>query len=531
MDALRWEPRIELSGQEKALLSTVKRTRRLFGFLRQYRTQLFDEPFQAELAAVYRSTGAGKAPHPPAFMAMVVLLQMYTQTSDAEAVQRAVVDLLWQMTLDCLGATRAPFSQGALHDFRQRLIAHDLDRRLLERTAELAKETGAFDAKKLPKTLRVAVDSKPLRGAGRVEDTLNLLGHAARDIVRSIAVLLDEEPEDIARAAKIPLLLKSSTKLGLDIDWTDPKQKTKALQRLLRQLANLVRYVRSRVPEEAVQPPLSEHLKTLQQFIDQDLEPDPDDPAGKKKRIRGGVAKDRRISVRDPDMRHGRKSRTKRFNGFKQHVAVDLDSRLILACTVRPGNQRDYAALHELKMDISRYDRQLAQLQVDRGYITSETLAEAANDSVDVLCKPRQMPPNNGRFTKRDFKFDLRAKTVTCPAGQHLLFRPGERLRFDEHVCRSCSLRSSCTTAQQGRVLALSQDEIAQQGFLRLVKTKSGRQRLRERIAVEHRLAHIKQKQGDQARYVGGRANLYDLRRAGAILNLEIIDHELRTAA
>ncbi len=250
-------------------------------------------------------------------MAMVVLLQMYTQTSDAEAVQRSVVDLLWQMSLDCLGATSAPFSQGLLHDFRRRLIAHDLDRRLLERTAELAKQTGAFDAKKLPKTLRVAVDSKPLRGAGRVEDTLNLLGHAARDIVRSIAVLVDEEPEDIARAAKIPLLLKSSTKLALDIDWTDPKQKAKALQRLLRQLANLVRYARSHVPEEAVQPPLSEHLKTLQQFIDKDLEPDPDDPAGKKKRIRTAVAKDRRISVRDPDMRHGRKTRTKLFNGFK----------------------------------------------------------------------------------------------------------------------------------------------------------------------------------------------------------------------
>ena len=124
MDALRWEPRIELTAQEEGLLSTVKRIRRLFGFLRCYRDQLFDDAFQAELAEVYRDTGAGRAPHPPAFMAMVVLLQMYTQTSDAEAVHRSVVDLLWQMALDCLGATKAPFSQGPLHDFRQRLIAN-----------------------------------------------------------------------------------------------------------------------------------------------------------------------------------------------------------------------------------------------------------------------------------------------------------------------------------------------------------------------------------------------------------------------
>lgn len=37
-----------------------------------------------------------------------------------------------------------------------------------------------FDWKKLPKPLRVAIDSAPLEGAGRVEDRINLLAHAAR---------------------------------------------------------------------------------------------------------------------------------------------------------------------------------------------------------------------------------------------------------------------------------------------------------------------------------------------------------------
>jgi len=55
-----------------------------------------------------------------------------------------------------------------------------MDRRLLERTVALASSTKAFDAKKLPKTLRLAIDSMPLEGAGRVEDTINLLAHAAR---------------------------------------------------------------------------------------------------------------------------------------------------------------------------------------------------------------------------------------------------------------------------------------------------------------------------------------------------------------
>jgi len=86
-----------------------------------------------------------------------------------------------------LGEEEAPFSQGVLSPFRDRLIAHEMDRRLLERTVELARRTGGFDPKKLPKTLRLAVDSRPLIGAGRVEDTFNLLGRAARQLLTSVA--------------------------------------------------------------------------------------------------------------------------------------------------------------------------------------------------------------------------------------------------------------------------------------------------------------------------------------------------------
>src|SRR5207244_401265 len=98
------------------------------------------------------------------------LLQTYTGASDAEAVELTVVDLRWQMVLGRLGDTEPAFSQGALQAFRERLIRSDMDVRLLERTVALAGDTKAFDPKKLPKTLRVAIDSAPLEGAGRVED-------------------------------------------------------------------------------------------------------------------------------------------------------------------------------------------------------------------------------------------------------------------------------------------------------------------------------------------------------------------------
>lgn len=530
MTTLRWEPRDALTGQEKMLMKTVKRTKKLFGFLRLHRSSLFDEAFQEELAQAYRRTGAGKEPKPPAFMAMVVLLQAYTGSSDAEAVQQSVVDLRWQMVLDVLGATTPAFSQGALHDFRHRLIAHDLDRRLLERTAELARETKAFDAKKLPKTLRVAADSKPLRGAGRVEDTLNLLGHAAHDVVRCVALLTEADPKDVARQAGIPLLLETSTKVALDTDWTDPKRKARALQKLLAQLGKLLAHVQEQLPEQVGQAPLREPLETLQQLLDQDLEPDPDDPKGKRLRIRRGVAKDRRVSVTDPDMRHGRKTRSKAFHGYKQHVLIDVDSTLVLACAVLGANRREHEALPALQEDLARHGLPVEQVLVDRGYITVDFAKTASENGWRVLSKPRQMPPNSGRFTKRDFVFNLRDRTVTCPSGEVRSFTPGKKVHFRE-ACSACVLKPRCTTRNGGRILAISEDEVSQQRFLRLVQSRSGRKALRARIPVEHRLAHLKQKQGDRARYRRERANLFDLRRTAAVLNLEVIHRANAEAA
>jgi Transposase domain (DUF772) len=265
--------------------------------------KLFDDEFQAELETMYRSSGAGKEPLPPALLAMVVLLQGYHGISDAEAVEMSVVDLRWQLVLDVLGSTEPAFSQGALSGFRARLIQHDMDRRLLERTVELARRTKEFDWKKLPKELRVAVDSMPLEGAGRVEDTINLLAHAARKAISCVASLLDKTPGFIALTARAPLFAaEHSIKRALDVEWANAEEKSRALREVADQVDALETWINKHHEELAGQPPLSEHLATLRQIREQDLEPD---PSGGGARIREGVAAERRVSVEDGQMRHG----------------------------------------------------------------------------------------------------------------------------------------------------------------------------------------------------------------------------------
>jgi hypothetical protein len=345
MSMKRWAPSTTVSKKEVFLLKRLGRTKKLFGFLREVRHELFDEEFQAELETMYRDTGAGKQAVPPALMAMAVLLQAYAGASDAEAVELTVVDLRWQLVLDCLGADEPAFSQGTLHDFRARLISNDMDRRLLERTVEFARKQGGFDPKKLPKDLRVAMDSMPLEGAGRVEDTINLLGHAARKLVECVAELVGKPFRQVCVSAGIPVLLAPSIKQGLDCEWSDPEQKADALRRLVQELDSLQHWIERRLKGELAESPLRDHLQALRDLLAQDLEPDPNEPGGK--RIRHGVAPERRVSVADAEMRHGRKSKSKRFNGYKRHVAADIDTKLILACAVTPANRPEEEAAPE----------------------------------------------------------------------------------------------------------------------------------------------------------------------------------------
>jgi len=524
----RWTPRQDHTKQEELLLGRLRRTRKLFAFLRDHRQELFDHAFQEELESMYRDTGAGQDPVPPALLAMIVLLQSYLGVSDAEAVELTVVDLRWQMVLDRLSATTPACGQGTLGDFRARLIRTNMDRRLLERTVELARQTKSFDWKKLPKNLRVAIDSSPLLGAGRVEDTINLLGHAARKVVECAADLLGWTSDRTAREAGIPALLEASVKRAMDTEWSDPIAKVEALNTLVRQLDSLDAWLRRKLPEELGQPPLKGHLETLVQIRTQDLEPDPDGGGGGGTRIREGVAAERRVSIEDPEMRHGRKSKSKRFNGYKRHIATDLDTDLILACAVTPANRPEEEAAPILKADLERQGRRLAELHVDRGYIASPVVDDILADGGEVICKP-WVPRNGKLFTKADFKINMRDRTITCPSGEVEHIDLGADVEFDPQTCARCRLRAKCTTAASGngRTISIADDELLQHKLRKLMSTSRGRERLRERVAIEHRLAHLGRRQGTRARYRSTRKNLFDVRRAAALLNLEVIDRRI----
>jgi Transposase DDE domain/Transposase domain (DUF772) len=514
----RWNPPQPLSRRESLIMKRLQRTRKLFSFLRTHRHELFDDAFQEELEAMYRHTGAGEEPVPPALLCMALLLQAYLGTSDAEAVELTILDLRWQMVLGRLGAEEPAFGQGTLQKFRERLIANDMDRRLLERTIELAKKTAEFDYKKLPKSLRIAVDSRPFEGAGRVEDTFNLLGHSARKIAQLAAKLTEVHFEELCCQAGIPLLLSPSIKAGLDINWSDPEQKDAALELLLAQVDSLNAWLEQRHLE--LETPLQRYIQAIAQVRRQDLE-----EVGGRDRIRRGVAEDRRISVEEAEMRHGRKSKNKRFNGYKEHIATDLDSGLIRACAVTPANRPEEEATPALQQDLKQQKAEIAELAIDRAYVNSQMVKDVLAHGGEIVAKPWVARNRPDLFLKTDFKINVRDHTITCPAGEVEQFESAQVVEFDPEACGPCRLRDRCTASAsgRGRTVHIAEDERLQKRFRKLQATMAGRAKLRARTGVEHRLAHIAARQGPKARYRGTRKNLFDLRRVAAIQNLETI--------
>src|SRR6185436_17434328 len=146
-------------------------------------------------------------------------------------------------------------------------------------------------------------------------------------------------------------------------------------------------------------PPLKEQIETLVQIRTQDLEPD---PQGAGSRIRAGVAAGRRVSIADQEMRHGRKSQSKRFNGFKRHLAADVDRGLILACALTPANRPEMEAMPALTHDLARQGLAVDHLFIDRGYINSPLVDEVLRRRGRIVCKP--WTSRNGRlFPKSAF--------------------------------------------------------------------------------------------------------------------------------
>lgn len=505
---MHWKPTADRA-REQAVAARLRASSKFYKFLWSVREELFADGFEEALIEAYAPRG--QEPCPPAQLALVMLLQRYEAASDAAAVDLAENDRRWQLVLGTLDQEGAPFGQGSLVRFRTRMIGYDLDRRLVDRTVELARRTKRFGWKQL----RVALDSSPLEGAGRVEDTWNLIGRAMAKVVHAVSLAVGVDEAKVIAEAKLTVLDASSVKAALDIDWDEEQAQLTALKRLLDQASRLEAWVARRAAKQATVPPLKDALLLLRRIVEQDTEPD---PSGSGPKLKQGVAPDRIISVGDAQMRHGRKSQTKRIDGYKRHIA--MAQRMILCTAVEPANVAEHTPTPRLIAGATRHGK-ITVLDIDRGYLPSPTVEQLHRDGVTINCRPYTLN-YTGLFTKEQFRIDLQHHRVTCPAGETTKIFPSGSAWFSVDNCQSCHLKPKCTKGAFRNITIHPQEELLAQ-LRRRRRTRAGRQELRKRVAVEHGLAHVGRIQGHRARYRGARKNELDLNCVAAVVNLHAL--------
>ncbi|MBO0783574.1 MAG: transposase [Ktedonobacteraceae bacterium] len=258
------------------------------------------------------------------------------------------------------------------------------------------------------------MDSSPLWGAGRVEDSYNLVGHALKKVLRLVADQQERELVEVGQEAGAELVCGSSLKAALGCDWNQQNQKDEALALILNGLQAGETWVQTLQQEDAqlAQSPLS----VAQQVKVQDVEVD---EHGKASLIKG-KAKDRRISVEDGQMRHGRKSRSVRVDGYKRHVLHDLDTGLIRAVGITSANVAEASVTEAISEDLEQQAVRLKELHIDRAYLSSHLVRER-NDDLVVYCKAWPVRERK-RFAKQAFTMDWEKQIIRCPAEQEMPF-------------------------------------------------------------------------------------------------------------
>ena len=221
-------------------------------------------------------------------------------------------------------------------------------------------------------------------------------------------------------------------------------------------------------------------------------------------------------------MRHSRKSRPVLSGGYKRHVLRDLDTGLVPAVGITPANVPEATVTGDIAADLDHAGWRLAELHIDQAYLSS-ALVRGREPDLAIFCKAWRVRNTGGRFAKDQFTIDFDTGQLTCPAGASMPFGPGKTVRFPKGTCAACPLRQRCTTSGNGRSVSIHPDEALLAELRQRQQTPQGREKLRERVAVEHALAHVGHLQGRRARYRGTRKNLFDLRRVAVVHNLHII--------
>jgi hypothetical protein len=469
--------------------------------------RLFPDEEFADLFAVI-----GRDSVPPRIVSVVMVLQRLHGLSDREAVDAFAFDLRWKYAAGALDFDHPGFAHTVLVDFRERLRRSKRPNRIFEAALAVAKETGLVGRKRV-------LDSTALYDAVATQDTVTMIRSAIRALLRVVDATLSTEVRTVLRRAD------DYKDAGKPVcDWEDAATR----EALVDALAHDGFAALSVLEGRRLAAPVQEAAELLATVLGQDLER----LDGGRFRIAQRVAPDRVISTVDPEARHGHKTQSRHFDGYKGHVAIDPDSEIITATEVTAGNVADGAVAETLVgaelADAKKADaNEPVEIYGDASYGTADLVEkiEAAGAEPNVKVQAAS-PPRVGLYSQDAFKIDTQAGTACCPAGIVVKLRvlqDGSAVADFSASCISCPLRAQCTASASGRELRIHPKHATLARSRARQRAPEWRQRYRAtRPKVERKIGHLMRRKhgGRRARMRGCEKIRFDFALLAAATNL-----------
>jgi IS5 family transposase len=475
----------------------------VFALLAAHRRVLFPTGMFADLFP----SGRGRPSIPVDIAASILVLQALHGLSDRETMAAVRTDLRWKVACG-LPVGHAGFDASVLTYWRRRLLASDRPNRIFEAVRTVVAETGVLKGK-----TRRALDSTVLDDAVATQDTVTQLIAIIRKVRREVP------GADVVVAQRC-------TAHDYDdpgkpqIAWDDSEARAVLVDALVRDALALLEQVSTWELEEQA----ARTVALLALIAGQDVEPaEGSDGTDGRWQIVRKVAKDRVLSVVDPDSRHAHKTVSRRQDGFKAHLVVEPDTGLVTGCALTKAAGAEAAdgtvGVELLKGDDSVTEA--VEVLGDSAYGTGEALHELDQAGHAPLVKPwPTRPAVTGGFELDDFTVDEAAGTVTCPAGNTRRITAARKVVFGV-ACRSCPFATQCTTSKKGRTLTLHEHDALQRKHRQRAKDPQWQQTYRQhRPMVERSIAWLVAGGNRKVRYRGVAKNNTWLHTRTAALNL-----------
>jgi len=422
--------------------------------LARFRSKLFP----AWLFAGWRGDKRlGRKAWPPHVLATLLLLRFSeTGMSRRAACRRAASDVIWRAALGINFGVQPP-DEKTLREFEAFLRSRHhsgLSRILLfhEHVARLCLDEGVVNEDAV-----WVADSTPMWCYGAVRDTVRLLGEGVGMIARQWAAGTRRPLEGIVKEWGIDWVLTPSVKGAFDIDWSDAQARSEVLTQIAEKAVEIVETVQRTMGKarRGKRKRLGKLCRHLLMVIEQNLATD----ESARIVVAQRVVADRIISMTDPEARHGRKSKSGKFNGFKLHVLGDAVSGLILSLAVTRGNVHDSAPALRLFRRAKRLHGELRVVLADTAYGAAE-LRHLAGELEDIsVIAPSPPVTSETGISRAQFGLNLVHGTAICPAGwvtddlrlvAHSVGRRAPRAKWPKQVCAGCPFATDCPARTRG---------------------------------------------------------------------------------